>query len=684
MKSQLIFVALAATQLAVPVGAQPPAPYAIFKFYKEHAYTQTSLSTITLKNAVFYGQFVAAAESATGATLYIGTHAYPLPFPPPGRPMVGISLLPLTVPFTTIADLDAAFPRSGSGTLVLQSTAGQIATTVSLPLTPTFSITAPIDNFDALQQWDGGPLTVRLHSPIGIGLGTLAIAPTQNATSQNTSRVSVANDASEVTLTNVISNPGDAFVGTLTYGQGTVYNLTFEFPIQRLPLAPTISAQPAAAAVAAGAAVSFSVTAANGDLAYQWRRNGVDLAGATNSALTISSAQNSDAGSYSVVVANIVGSITSNTAQLTVTPAIVTPVVVAPVIASHPAAQNIINGSAVTLGVSATGTDLAYQWKRNGTALTGATGATLTLGSARFADAGDYTVTVSNSAGTITSNVAAVNVAAVNRLANISILTSIAAPGDSFTMGYVVGGANTSGAKPLVLRAAGPSLGALGVGGTLDDPKLELFAGANKTGENNDWGGAPDLANAMAGVGAFGYAGPGSRDAASVANLTTRDNSVKVSANDSGTGVVIAELYDATPSASFLSTTPRLINVSVLKQLGAGLTLGFVVNGSTPLRVLVRAVGPGLGVAPFNVPGVVSDPQLTVFGAGAIRVAENNDWAGSATLASAFAAVGAFGLPADSKDAAVLTSLAPGNYTVEVKGVGGAAGLALVEIYEFP
>lgn len=60
-------------------------------------------------------------------------------------------------------------------------------------------------------------------------------------------------------------------------------------------------------------------------------------------------------------------------------------------------------------------------------------------------------------------------------------------------MGYVGGGAGTVGAKPLVNRAAGPSLGALGVPGTISDPKLELFAGATKTDENDNWGGPGNL-----------------------------------------------------------------------------------------------------------------------------------------------------------------------------------------------
>lgn len=268
------------------------------------------------------------------------------------------------------------------------------------------------------------------------------------------------------------------------------------------------------------------------------------------------------------------------------------------------------------------------------------------------------------------------------RLINLSILTTIPTAGDSFTLGYVVGGAGTSGPKPLVIRAAGPSLGALGVAGTLADPKIELFAGSTRTGENDNWGGVASVRGAMEAVGAFPFTGAASLDAAVLANTSAGDNSVRVSANGGGTGTVIAEIYDATPAATFSASTPRLVNVSVLKHLGTGLTVGFVVGGFGTKTVLVRAIGPTLGAAPFGVPGVVADPQLAVFNAAGAQIATNDNWGGGATLSAAFTQVGAFALGATSRDAAVVTTLAPGNYTVQVNGVGGTTGVALVEVYE--
>lgn len=357
-----------------------------------------------------------------------------------------------------------------------------------------------------------------------------------------------------------------------------------------------------------------------------------------------------------------------------------------PVIVAQPAAQTVTPGSPVRLSVTVeNGSGAAYQWLKDGVPLVGANSPTLLIPSVGASSLGNYSVAIQTPTGSVSSGAARVALAASanpGRLVNLSILTSLDAQGDSFTLGYVVGGSGTSGAKPLVIRAAGPSLGALGVPGTLDDPRIELYAGPTKAGENDNWGGSAALANAMAAVGAFAYTGPGSKDAAVSVSITARDNSVAVSSANNGTGLVIAELYDATPNGGFTATTPRLVNVSVLKHLGTGMTAGFVVGGATARNVLVRAVGPTLGAAPFGVPGVVADPQLALF-SGQTKIAENDNWSGAA-LSAAFGQVGAFALPAGSKDAALLVNLQPGNYTVQVSGTGGTSGVALIEVYEAP
>ena len=286
------------------------------------------------------------------------------------------------------------------------------------------------------------------------------------------------------------------------------------------------------------------------------------------------------------------------------------------------------------------------------------------------------------------SVVAGLNASAVlprSRLSNLSVLTNLAAS-DSLTMGFVVGPSGTGGSKPLVARAAGPSLSQFAVPSPNPDPQLQLFAGSTKVTENNDWNGDSTVSKAFTQVGAFPFTGKSSKDAAVFSPaVASGSNSVVVSGVGTAAGNVIAELYDATQGADYTSATPRLINVSVLKNLGEGLTVGFVVGpaGSPSKKVLIRAVGPTLGAAPFNVPGVVADPQMTLFGPSG-QIDQNDNWGGTAVLRDAFASVAAFALPASSLDSAIVATLTPGNYTVQVKGVNNTSGIALVEVYELP
>jgi hypothetical protein len=131
--------------------------------------------------------------------------------------------------------------------------------------------------------------------------------------------------------------------------------------------------------------------------------------------------------------------------------------------------------------------------------------------------------------------------------------------------------------------------------------------------------------------------------------------------------------------AAFPQPAPPLLNISTRANLTANqiLSPGFVVGGNVARRVLIRAVGPTLGTA-FNIPGSMADPSLTVF-RGQTQIATNNDWGGTAALSAVFSSVGAFALPVSSLDAAIVLTLAPGNYTAQVRGTG--AGEVIVEVY---
>ena len=188
------------------------------------------------------------------------------------------------------------------------------------------------------------------------------------------------------------------------------------------PVPPSISSQPQNSTVIQGQSATFTVTAGGtAPLTYQWRKGGASIAGGSGSALTITSAQPGDAGSYDVIVSNSAGSATSSAATLTVN--------VPPAITTQPENQTVLAPAAATFSVTATGTaPLAYQWKRNGADIPDATSASYTTPATSGADHGAiFSVTVSNAAGnlasanaTLTVNVAAAITAQPQALAVIA------------------------------------------------------------------------------------------------------------------------------------------------------------------------------------------------------------------------------------------------------------------------
>lgn len=128
-----------------------------------------------------------------------------------------------------------------------------------------------------------------------------------------------------------------------------------------------------------------------------------------------------------------------------------------------------------------------------------------------------------------------------------------------------------------------------------------------------------------------------------------------------------------------------LVNVSTRTNLaanGSAIT-GFVIGGSGPRRVLVRAVGPGL--APFNVSSPLANPSIMLW-RGTQQIGGNDDYASGAnvdgTLPATFTRVGAFALTPNSRDAAMVATLEPGAYTAQIRGgTATEAGEVLLEVY---
>lgn len=271
-----------------------------------------------------------------------------------------------------------------------------------------------------------------------------------------------------------------------------------------------------------------------------------------------------------------------------------------------------------------------------------------------------------------------------SRLVNLSVRSRAGTGGQTLIVGFVIGGAGTSGSMPVLIRATGPALQAFGVDGVLADPILTVYQGGTVVGLNDNWGAnAAQVSATGAAVGAFRLTDSASADAALTATYSSNGYSAQVSGNGGSSGIALAEVYDATPSGSYTATMPRLTNVSARTQVGTGsdvLIVGFVVSGTSAEKVLIRGIGRGL--EKFGVSGVLADPQLKLLASDGSLVATNAGWGGDSNLAAVFTQVGAFALDATSGDSALVATLQPGSYTAQISGKDGSTGVALAEVYE--
>jgi hypothetical protein len=368
-----------------------------------------------------------------------------------------------------------------------------------------------------------------------------------------------------------------------------------------------------------------------------------------------------------------------------------------PSFTSQPISVTVAGGT-VALRATASNSP-TYQWIKNGSIpVAGANDPVLLISDSASA-VGSYTCIATNAAGTATSSAATIALANTNdpgRMINLSCRALVGTGANVLIAGFAVGGQGTIGSESVLLRASGPAIGAapFNVPGTLADPQLQLDwlgggGGAVPLASNSGWGGSSSIASIAASVGAFTWGDPASGDSAILTSLPAGPYTAEVSGAGGDTGVSLAEVYDTTPPGTRTALSPRLVNLSARVEVGTlsnVLIAGFVIGGSSARTVLVRASGPAISGAPFNVPGALPDPVLTLANpnTGAV-VATNAGWTGGPEISGAAASVGAFQWSdPSSKDSAILVTLPPGSYTAQVSGSSGDTGVALVEVYEVP
>jgi hypothetical protein len=269
-----------------------------------------------------------------------------------------------------------------------------------------------------------------------------------------------------------------------------------------------------------------------------------------------------------------------------------------------------------------------------------------------------------------------------NRLMNISTRSLVGTGSGVEIAGFVVTGTQP---KTVLIRANGPTLASFGLTGVLADPSLTLEDASHSViAQNAGWCTAPnvsDIQGATSLAGAFAWP-IGSKDSALLVTLQPGAYTALIGGASGDTGVALAEVYDCdAPAAS-----GRMINISTRSLVGAsqGIQIaGFVVGGTQPKSILIRASGPAL--ATFGVTGTLSDPTLRLLDSSASLLAQNTGWGTSANasaIQTAATRVGAFTWTSGSADSAILVTLPPGAYTAQVSGASGDTGVALVEVYD--
>lgn len=255
-----------------------------------------------------------------------------------------------------------------------------------------------------------------------------------------------------------------------------------------------------------------------------------------------------------------------------------------------------------------------------------------------------------------------------SRALNISTRALVQPGDDALIAGFIIQGEYS---KNIVVRALGPSLSPNGVPlpGRLMDPMLEVYDSTNTLiGSNNNWKAAGQTGSLTE----FGLAPTNDFEAALYLGLEPGAYTVVVRGLNNTSGIALAEVYDVdTYFHPGNNDIPRLANISTRGLVEAGDNVmigGVIIGGPAQATMLLRGLGPSLSA--HGVPGVLADPQLTLYNSDGTQISSNNNWQDSQEQKIEVTGLA----PTNPLESAIDITLAPGAYTAILKGVNNGTG----------
>jgi hypothetical protein len=270
-------------------------------------------------------------------------------------------------------------------------------------------------------------------------------------------------------------------------------------------------------------------------------------------------------------------------------------------------------------------------------------------------------------------------------LGNISTRSFVQTGQHVMIGGFIIQG---TGPKRVIIRAIGPELTQYGIPDAMANPRLELHNGTGALiATNDDWQttilGGIITGNQVSDIQNSGHPPTAASESAIIANLQPGNYTAVVNGVNNTTGVALVEVYDLSPGAG-----SSLGNISTRSFVQTGQHVmigGFIVQGTGPKRVIIRAIGPEL--TQFGIPDFMANPRLELHNGTGVLIAANDDWQttilGGIITGNQVSDIQNSGHPPTAaSESAIIANLQPGNYTAVVNGVNNTTGVALVEVYD--